>query len=190
MDTTSKVLLSLVILVCGAIGYYSYKTSQEVKEMKEQAQLAQLKIDSLMVATAKIAKSTKTVSGKQQPKTFWEALFSAMEEEEKATAAAARKQEAAAKVRVSTSYHLEDRYVLGKVELPDVLGSQAGKITVNISVNRYGTVKKTSVAEGATITDPNVIEAVRRAALQTDFNSNYDAEELAPGTITYTFVKK
>ncbi len=152
--------------------------------------LSQLKIDSLMIATSKIAKSTKTVTGKQQPKTFWEALYSAIEEDEKAAAAAARKQEAAAKVRVSTSYHIEDRYVIGKVELPEVLGSQAGKVTVNISVDKYGTVKKTSVAEGATITDPNVIEAVRRAALQTDFNTNIDDDGLAPGTITYTFVKK
>ena len=190
MDTTSKVLLVIVILACGATGYFSYKTSQEVKEMKEQAQLAQMKIDSLMVATAKIAKSTKTDTGKQQPKSFWEALFSAMEEEEKASAAAARKQEAAAKVRVSTSYHLEDRYVIGKVEIPDVLGSQAGKITVNISVSPGGTVKKTSIAEGASITDPDVIEAVRRAALKTDFNTNFDAQDLAPGTITYTFEKK
>lgn len=178
------------MLLCGATGYYSYKNAQEIKVLKDQAQLSQLKMDSLMVATAKIAKSTKTVAGRQQPKTFWEALFSAIEEDEKAAAAAARKQEAAAKVRVSTSYHLEDRYVLGKVQLPDVLGSQAGIITVNISVNRSGTVKKTSVADGATITDHNVIEAVRRAALQTDFNSNYDAEELALGSITYTFVKK
>ena len=112
------------------------------------------------------------------------------EEEEKASAAAARKQEAAAKVRVSTSYHLEDRYVIGKVELPDVIGTQAGKITVNIFVNHSGTVKKTSIADGATITDPDVTEAVRRAALKTDFNSDYDAQDMAPGTITYTFVKK
>ena len=69
-------------------------------------------------------------------------------------------------------------------------GSQGGTITVNVSVNHYGTVKKTSVAEGATITDPEVIESVRKAALQTDFNSNYDAPELQEGTITYTFKKK
>ena len=190
MDITSKILLVLVILICGATGYYSYKNSLEINELKEQAQLSQLKIDSLMVATAKIAKSQNTKARNKQPRGFWEELFSAIEEEEKASAAAARKQEAAAKVRVSTSYHLEDRYVIGKVELPDVIGTQAGKITVNIFVNHSGTVKKTSIADGATITDPDVIEAVRRAALKTDFNSDYDAQDMAPGTITYTFVKK
>ena len=190
MDITSKILLVLVILICGATGYYSYKNSLEINELKEQAQLSQLKIDSLMVATAKIAKAHNTKVRNKQPRGFWEELFSAIEEEEKASAAAARKQEAAAKVRVSTSYHLEDRYVIGKVELPDVIGTQAGKITVNIFVNHSGTVKKTSIADGATITDPDVIEAVRRAALKTDFNSDYDAQDMAPGTITYTFVKK
>lgn len=186
----NRILLILAILLFCATGYFSYKTSQEVKELKAQAQVAEQKIDSLMIATAKIAKSTKTVSSKAQPKSFWELLFSELEEEEKAAANQKKVAEARAKVTVSTSYRLEDRYVVGKVELPETLGSQAGAITVIVSVSKYGDVKKTSIAEGATITDPEVIEAVRRAALQTDFNSNYDAPDLVEGTITYTFKKK
>lgn len=189
MDST-KILLIIAILLCGATGFYSYKTSQEVKELKAQAQVTSQKMDSLMLATAKIAKSTKTVTGKQQPKSFWEALFSEIEADEKAAAAEQKAKAAKAKVTVSTSYRLEDRYVLGKVELPEHLGAQGGQITVNISINHYGTVKKTSIADGATITDSEVIESVRRAALQTDFNSNYDAPELQEGTITYVFKKK
>lgn len=189
MDST-KILLILAILICGATGYFTYKTSEEVKSLKEQLNVTEQKVDSLMTATAKIAKSTKTVSGKQQPKTFWEALFSEIEESEKVAKAEERAKAAKAKVTVSTSYRLDDRYVIGKVELPEHLGTQAGKITVNVSVNQYGTVKKTSIADGATITDQEVIESVRRAALQTDFNSNYDAPELVEGTITYTFKKK
>ena len=158
--------------------------------MKAQAQITEQKLDSLMTATAKIAKSTKTISGNRQPKSFWEALFSEIEADEKAAAAQRKASAAKQKVTVSTSYRLEDRYVIGKVELPEHLGAQGGTITVNVSVNQYGTVKKTSVAEGATITDPEVIESVRRAALQTDFNSNYDAPELVEGTITYTFKRK
>lgn len=189
MDT-NKILLIIAILLCGATGYYAYQTSKEVKVLKAQAQVTAQKVDSLMLATAKIAKSTKTISGKQQPKTFWEALFSEIEESEKAAMAEERAKAARAKVTVSTSYRLEDRYVIGNVELPDHLGSQAGQITVNISVGQGGSVKKTSVAAGATITDPEVIESVRKAALKTDFNTNFDAPELAEGTITYTFKKK
>lgn len=190
METTTKVLLVIVILICGANGYYSYKTAQEVKEIKEQSQLVQMKVDSLMLATAKITKSTKTIGANKQPKSFWEALFSEIEAEEKAATAQKKAAVAKAKVTVSTSYRLEDRYVSRRVELPEYLGEQSGQITVIILVNQYGTVTKTSVAEGATITDSEVIESVRRAALKTDFNSNYDAPKLVEGTITYTFKKK
>ena len=189
MDT-NKILLFIAILLCGATGYFAYQTSQEVKELKAQAKVTEQKVDSLMLATAKIAKSTKTVSGNRQPKSFWEALFSEIEESEKAAKAEERAKAARAKVTVSTSYRLEDRYVIGKVELPEHLGSQVGTITVNVSVGQGGTVKKTSVADGATITDPEMIESVRKAALKTDFNTNFDAPELQEGTITYTFKKK
>ena len=186
----NRILLIIVILLCGATAYYTYKTSQEVKELKAQAQVTEQKVDSLMLATAKIAKSTKTVSGNRQPQSFWEALFSEIEADEKAAAQQRKAEAAKAKVTVSTSYRLEDRYVLGKVELPDHLGAQGGQITVSVSVNQFGTVKKTRIIDGATITDPEVIESVRKAALKTDFNSNYDAPELVEGTITYTFKKK
>ncbi len=189
MDT-NKILLIIAILLCGATGYFAYQTSQEVKGLKAQAKVTEQKVDSLMLATAKIAKPTRTVSGNRQPKSLWEALFYEIEESEKAAKAEERAKAAKAKVTVSTSYRLEDRYVIGKVELPDLLGTQVGTITVNIYVSQSGTVKKTSVAAGATITDPEVIESVRKAALKTDFNSNYDAPELAEGIITYTFKKK
>ena len=189
MDST-KLLIIIILILCGVTGYFSYQTAQEVKELKKQAQVTENKVDSLMLATAKIAKSTKTVSSNKQAKSFWEVLFSELEEEEKAAAAQKKAQAAKAKVTVSSSYRLEDRYVIGQVELPDYIGSQSGQITVNVSVSKYGTVKKTSVADGATITDPEVIESVRKAALKTDFNSDYDAPELAEGTITYTFKKK
>lgn len=189
MDST-KVLLVIVILLCGVTGYFAYKTSEEVNELRFQVQVTEQKVDSLMTATAKIAKSTKTVSGKKQPQSFWEALFSEIEEDQKQQQAEEKAKAAKAKVNVSSSYKIEDRYVIGKVEMPDVLGSQGGQITVNVSVNQYGTVKKTSIADGATITSQDVIDAVRRAALQTSFNSNYDAPEYQDGTITYVFKKK
>lgn len=189
MDT-HRILLIIAIIICGVTGYIAYQNSQEIKSLKTQAQVTEQKLDSLMLATAKIAKSTRTISGNRQPKSFWEALFSEIEESEKAAKAEERAKAARAKVTVSTSYRLEDRYVIGKVELPDHRGTQGGTITVNIFVSQGGTVKKTSVADGATITDPEVIESVRKAALQTSFNSNYDAPELQEGTIIYTFKKK
>ena len=187
---TTNILLIITILICCATAYYTYKTSQDVKQLTSQVGKTELKVDSLMIATAKIAKTTKTVSSNSQPKSLWEVLFSEFEAEEKAAANQRRAEAAKAKVTVSTSYRLEDRYVIGKVELPEVLGTQAGTVTVNVIVNRSGSVKKTSVADGASITDPDVIESCRKAALQTDFNMDFDAPEQAEGTITYSFKKK
>ncbi len=189
MDT-NKLLLIVAILLCGATGYYSYKTSEDVKELRIQMNNTSHKLDSLMTATAKIAKSTKTVAANKQPKSFWEALFSEIEADEKANVAEKKAKAARAKVTVSDSYRLEDRYVVGNVKLPEYMGTQSGRIIVNIFVDEYGTVKKTSIAEGTTITDQEVIESARRAALKTDFNSNYDMREPEQGTITYTFRKK
>ena len=193
MDS-NKFLLVLVLLLCGATGYFAYKTSEEVKSLKEQLAVTESKVDSLMTATVKIAQSTKTsksvASRQQQPRSFWEELFSSLEEEQKKSDAQAKAKAAKERVTVSASYRLEDRYVLGKVDLPEYLGSQPGTITVNITVDHTGNVKKTSVADGATISDPEVIESVRKAALKTDFNTDFDAPQAAEGTITYTFKAK
>lgn len=191
MDTT-KALLVITILICGATGYYTYKTSEDVRQVKEQARVTEQKLDSLMLATAKIAASTssakKTTAKKQpQPKSFWEELFSALEEDGQKTQAA--RSTSGPKMTVSSSYRMEDRYVSSKVRLPDYLGDQEGKIVVNITIDALGDVKTTSVGSETTITDEDVIEASRKAALQTDFNY-YSGAGIQEGTITYTFKKR
>ena len=100
MDS-NKLLLVLVLLLCGATGYFAYKTSEEVKSLKEQLAVTESKVDSLMTATVKIAQSTKTVSSKKQPKSFWEELFSALEEDQKKTEAQAKAKAARETVTVS-----------------------------------------------------------------------------------------
>lgn len=190
MDTT-KVLLIIAILICGATGYFAYKTSEEVKQLKEQALITEQKLDSLMLATAKIANSTssvkKTTSKKQQPKSFWEELFSALEED--SNNGQKTKANSGPKMTVSSSYRMEDRYVSSKVRLPDYLGDQEGTIIINITIDALGDVKKTSVGSETTIMDEDVIEASRKAALQTNFNYNSDVRT-QEGTITYTFKKQ
>ena len=187
---STNTLLVLVLLLCGAIGYYVYKTSEEVKALREQLQVAELKVDSLMTATAKLAQSTKTsrtAAPKKQQKSFWEELFSALEEDSKTTSST--KTSGEPKMTVSSSYRLEDRYVTNQVRIPEYLGDQEGRIVVNITVDYSGDVKKTSVGEGSTITDEEVIEASRKAALRTRFNLNSDVGT-QEGTITYTFKKQ
>ena len=187
----TNALLILVFLLCGAIGYFSYKNSEEVKALRGQLQVTELKVDSLMMATAKIAQSTKTTrtaAPKKQQKSFWEELFTALDDDSNKQTSSA-KASGKPKMTVSSSYRLEDRYVSYKVNLPEYIGDQEGKVVVNITVDRSGNVTKTSVGSDTSITDEEVIEASRKAALRTDFNYVSGAE-LQEGTITYTFKKQ
>ena len=94
-------------------------------------------------------------------------------------------------IEVTSTYRIEDRYVAyGGIQMPDNVGDQEGQVVVNISVGHSGDVKKTSINNASTITDPEVLESARKAALQTDFNINFDAPSLQSGTITYTYNKK
>ena len=96
-----------------------------------------------MAATAKIAKSTKTIANKKQPRSFWEELFAALEDDSQPTATKATGKP---RMTVSSSYRLEDRYVSYKVMLPDYLGNQEGKVIVNIVLrNVFGTVIKIEI---------------------------------------------
>lgn len=94
-------------------------------------------------------------------------------------------------ISVKATYQIEDRYVAyGDIKTPESVGNQEGVVVINISVDHYGEVKKTSVDPRSTITDSEVVEAARRAALQAHFNMNTDAPKLQSGTITFTFSKK
>ena len=94
-------------------------------------------------------------------------------------------------IEVTATYRIEDRYVAyGGINMPENVGDQEGQVVVNISVSQLGDVKKTSINKASTITDPEVLEAARKAALKTDFNYNSDAPSLQSGIITYTYSKK
>ena len=95
-------------------------------------------------------------------------------------------------IEVSSTYRIEDRYVASYsgIRVPEYLGDQEGQVVVNISVGKSGDVKKTSINNASTITDPEVLESARKAALKTNFNINMDAPSLQAGTITYTFNRK
>ena len=83
-------------------------------------------------------------------------------------------------VEVTSKYRIEDRYVGYKVREPEYLGRQVGE------------VKSAKLQKATGITDEDVIEACKKAALQTSFNSDLDAVGRAKksGTITYIFTEK
>ena len=61
-------------------------------------------------------------------------------------------------------------------------------VVVSIKVDQYGTVTEAVPgAEGTTVTDKDLWNAARQAALKSHFNQKADAPVLQSGTITYKF---
>ena len=96
------------------------------------------------------------------------------------------------KVEVTAKYRLEDRYVSYKVCEPEYLGRQVGEVVLDITVNIYGDVKSAKLQKATGITDEEVIEACKKAALKTSFNYDSGAgnNSKKAGTITYIFTEK
>lgn len=92
------------------------------------------------------------------------------------------------RLKVKSSYRMEDRYSYG-VDDPQELGNAEGIVKLDITINYSGDVKSAKLNSASTITDEEVIEACKKAALKTRFNYNYDAPKLQQGTITYTFYR-
>lgn len=91
-------------------------------------------------------------------------------------------------LKVKSSYRMEDRYSYGVYD-PEELGNAEGIVKLDITINYSGDVKSAKLNSASTITDEEVIEACKKAALKTNFNLNLDAPKLQQGTITYTFYR-
>lgn len=101
----------------------------------------------------------------------------------------APKKAVAPRLKVKSSYRMEDRYVGYKVYEPQELGNAEGIVKLDITIDFSGDVKSAKLNSASTITDEEVIEACKKAALKTRFNYNHDAPRLQQGTITYTFYR-
>lgn len=101
----------------------------------------------------------------------------------------APKKAVAPRLKVKSSYRMEDRYVGYKVYEPQELGNAEGIVKLDITISTIGQVNSAKLNSASTITDEEVIEACKKAALKTDFNINLDAPKLQQGTITYTFYR-
>lgn len=92
------------------------------------------------------------------------------------------------RLKVKSSYRMEDRYSYG-VDDTQELGNAEGIVKLDITIDIYGQVKSAKLNSASTLTDEEVIEACKKAALKTMFNLNSDAPKLQQGTITYTFYR-
>ena len=83
-------------------------------------------------------------------------------------------------------------YVSYKVTEPEFIGDQVGEVVLTILVDYSGDVKSAKLQNATGVTNEDVIEACKKAALKTNFNYNsdigYDTKQ--SGTITYIFSAK
>lgn len=182
----NTVLLIIILVALGGSIFLSYTNFQQIQLLRQENTALWVKLDSVQQIVNKKPVKQKAAPAATQTtgSAFLDFLIQMGEESEREAAAARAKQ----KVVVSTSYRLEDRYVSYMVKEPSLLGTEVGEIVLEISVNHMGDVKSAKLKSATGITNEEVIEACKKAALQTSFN--YDSDKRGPnqpGTITYTF---
>ena len=183
----NTVLQLLTLLVCIGLAAFAYESSKEISQLHAENEAIWTKLDSLQNLKPAPAATRKVATTNQKAASFYDELISDLTREYRE----AKKAGERSKIVVSSSYRLEDRYVSSyMLYLPETVGEEAGTVVVNISVDKIGNVKKTSIASADGITNEDVLEACRKAALKTDFNYDSSAKDLLDGTITYTFAKK
>jgi TonB family protein len=86
------------------------------------------------------------------------------------------------------SFSLDGRSALS-LPKPSYPGNEEGVVVVQVTVDKTGAVKKAEAGvKGSNTTDPELVAAARKAALQAKFNVDENAPAFQVGTITYRFV--
>lgn len=200
-----KLLQVLTLLLCLSFGYFTFKNYDDVKDLRNENAFLRDTIDSLLCQPA--TASIKDGNGKPEEKSaaakpdekpaptgvvsFINELVGDAQEEYRAAKKAnenAPKKAVVPRLKVKSSYRMEDRYSYGVYD-PQELGNAEGIVKLDITIDFSGDVKSAKLNSASTITDEEVIEACKKAALKTDFNLNLDAPKLQQGTITYTFYR-
>lgn len=200
-----KLLQVLTLLLCLSFGYFTFKNYEDIKELRDENAFLRGSIDFLLCqpATASINEGIgkpeeKSAAAQPDEKpaptgvvSFINELVGDAQEEYRAAKKAnenAPKKAVTPRLKVKSSYRMEDRYSYG-VDDPQELGNAEGIVKLDITIDKYGDVKSAKLNSASTITDEEVIEACKKAALKTMFNLNSDAPRLQQGTITYTFYR-
>lgn len=189
MKGNTALLVLILIALCGTL-FLSYTNFQQLQLLLQENTNLWIKLDSVQRISSKkpVAQKAAPAAKKSTGSAFLDFLIELDEESQREAAAARAKQ----KVVVSTKYRLEDRYVSYKVQEPELIGDQPGEIILNILVDYSGDVKSAKLQSVTGITNEEVIEACKKAALKTGFNYDSDKgySDKQSGTITYTFTSK
>ena len=87
--------------------------------------------------------------------------------------------------------NLKGRTLNGTLPRPSYPVQKSGVVVVKIWVDNYGIVQKAVAgADGTNVTDKDLWNAARNAAMKASFNMSADAPAMQEGTITYIFKLK
>ena len=184
---SNTLLLTVVTVLLFCTLYVSYKNFEQIQVLREENYNVSLKIDSLL----QICNTQPQAPEEPQP-TAVQSFGSAIADYFTNIGEAISKETKKQRITVSSKYRIEDRYVQYKIEEPEFKGDQVGNVVLNIFVDHSGNVKSAKLKSATGITNEDVIEACKKAALRTKFNYDtdrgYDTKQL--GTITYIFSAK
>lgn len=186
MKGNTVLLILIFLLLCGTL-YLSYTNFQYIQILRLENTNLWVKIDSVQQICNNQPQKQRAATV-PAPQITENALLRYLIKSGKDEAKAATGERTEQKMAVSSKYRLEDRYVMNKVQEPEISGNQQGEVVLNISVDWTGDVKSAKLQSATGITDEDVIEACKKAALKTHFNSNLDLRDTKQsGTITYIF---
>lgn len=189
MKGNTVLLILIFLLLCGTL-YLSYTNFQYIQILRLENTNLWVKIDSVQQICNNQPQKQRAATV-PAPQITENALLRYLIKSGKDKAKAATGERTEQKMAVSSKYRLEDRYVMNKVQEPEISGNQQGEVVLNISVDWTGDVKSAKLQSATGITDEDVIEACKKAALKTHFNSNLDLHDIRQsGTITYIFSAK
>ena len=87
-----------------------------------------------------------------------------------------------------SSWNLNGRSLVGGLSKPENKSNKEGRVVVDITVNQSGKVIQAKArALGSTVQDAALWKAAEKAAMETTFNTDYRANAVQTGTITYIF---
>lgn len=183
MKGNTILLCIILLLLCGSI-FLSYSNAKQITLLRHENNNLLLKIDSVeqILSNKPQQDNLETENSSSTGNILLDFLFEKTRE---------RQEEVEnAKVIVSSKYRLEDRYVSYKIKDPEIIGEEEGNVIIRILVDIYGSVVSARLESSNGITNAEVIEACKKAALKTDFNYNSNIREDQSGSIIYIFTKK
>lgn len=204
-----KGLAILLIAILGLTVYRTETTKIDVAKLSKSVEALSLRLDSISqdgVPQAAVP-AGQSVSNKQfndlsKAVSALESKVNALAGATKQTASSSNSSQSAGpktpsnaastygRVSVSAKVKVEDRYVTGTTVLPKVSAGPEGIAVIAITIDNIGIVTSAKVKPGSSITDEDILDACKEAALRTSFSYNSDAPYKQTGTITYTFTAK